>query len=270
MTVPSWIPRTSAVSLELDAEVAERVVEPRLDRPELDAEHLGRLLKGQPMEVVEDNHALVFFGQGCDPLADDLPQLRLLGPLRGKRPVVRHAVFRGLIDRARVEPAPRQARVAEVERDAVQPGQRRDVRMERMPALIGAGERVLEDLLGNLTIAGQAIGRPVDGGAIASEKLLEGVQIISLDAAQQLRIQCLTCPRRGASRSVGRRRLVSMQAIRPRGPSIDYKIRRRCGKGSVPVHAQSGQGISAPAIGRQRRFGWRAAVASSSRPTGAV
>ena len=33
---------------------------------------------------------------------------------------------------------------------------------------------------------------------------------------------------------------------------------------------QSGQGVSAPAIGRQRRFGWRAAVASSRRRTGAV
>ena len=33
---------------------------------------------------------------------------------------------------------------------------------------------------------------------------------------------------------------------------------------------QSGHGVWAPVIARQRRFGWRAAVASSSRRTGAV
>jgi hypothetical protein len=74
-----------------------------------------------------------------------------------------------------------------------------------VPVPVGTRERVLEDLLGGVAISGQAIGRPVDGVAVASEELLEGVEVVGLDTAQQLRITLLTGRRRRASRSVVRR-----------------------------------------------------------------
>ena len=95
----------AAVALEVDAQAAERVVEPRLHGAQLDSEHLGRLLERQPVEVVEDDDALVLLRQRGDALADDLAELRLLGPLGGQRPVVGDGVLGGLVDRARVEPA---------------------------------------------------------------------------------------------------------------------------------------------------------------------
>src|SRR4029079_12670258 len=83
-------------------------------------------------------------------------------------------------------------------------------------------ERVLEHFLGRLPIARQAIGRPIDRRAVAGEELLEGVQVVSLDTAQQLRIQSLIRPRRGASRSVVRRE-VSVQATWPKGRLLNTR-----------------------------------------------
>ena len=55
-----------------------------------------------------------------------------------------------------------------------------------VPALIGPGERVLEDLLGCLPVAGQAVRRPVDRRAIADEEGLERVDVVGLHPAQEL------------------------------------------------------------------------------------
>jgi hypothetical protein len=60
-------------------------VEPRFHGAQLDAQDLGGLLQRQPVEVVQDHDALVLLGQLSDPLADDLAELRLLGPLGGQR-----------------------------------------------------------------------------------------------------------------------------------------------------------------------------------------
>jgi hypothetical protein len=78
--------------------------------------------------------------------------------------------------------------------------------VERLAVAVGARERVLQDLFRSLPIARQAVGRAVDRVAVASEELLEGVEIVGLDTAQQLRIILLTGRRRSASRSVVRRR----------------------------------------------------------------
>src|SRR5215210_7635741 len=87
----------------------------------------------------------------------------------------------------------------------MQPRQRGHVRMEGVPSLVGSREGVLENLLRSLTITGQAVSRPVDGRAIASEELLEGVEVVCLDTAQQLHVTGTINCRRGASRSVVRR-----------------------------------------------------------------
>ena len=79
--------------------------------------------------------------------------------------------------------------------------------MERVAMPVGTRERVLQDLFRSLPIAGQAVRRPVDRVAVAGEELLEGVEIVGLDTAQQLRITLLAGRRRSASRSVVRRRI---------------------------------------------------------------
>ena len=61
----------------------------------------------------------------------------------------------------------------------------------------------------------------------------------------------------GATRPMGRHEAVSLPRVARRG--------RR-----APGGDQVGQGVSTPVMGRQWRSGWRAAVASSSRRTGAV
>ena len=58
--------------------------------------------------------------------------------------------------------------------------------MERVAVPVGTRKRVLEDLFRGLPITGQAICRPVDRVAVASEELFEGVQIVGLDTAQQV------------------------------------------------------------------------------------
>ena len=60
-----------AIALELVAQPAQRVVESRLHGAELDAEHLGRLLERQAVEVIEDDDAAVLLRQGRDAVADD-------------------------------------------------------------------------------------------------------------------------------------------------------------------------------------------------------
>jgi hypothetical protein len=76
--------------------------------------------------------------------------------------------------------------------------------VERVAVAIGTRKRVLQDLFRSLTIAGQAIGRPLDRVAVSGEELLEGIQIVGLDTAQQLRITIFAGRRRSASRSVVR------------------------------------------------------------------
>ena len=113
-----------------------------------------------------------------DPFADDVPELVLLGAFGRRRSGVGQELRRGLVDRFGWGPMSREARVAEVQRNAVQPGQRRDVQAQDRAPLVRAGEGVLEDLLGRLRVAGQAVGRPIDRRAVAVEELLEGVQFV--------------------------------------------------------------------------------------------
>src|SRR6266550_2182865 len=195
-------PAEASIALELDPQAAEGVMEWRLDGAELDTENLGGLLERQALEVVEDDDAAVLFRQGGYPLPDDLAQLCLLCPLGGQRTVVGKAVFGRIVDRTGLEPPPRQPRIAEVERDAVEPGQRRDVLVERVAVPMRPRERVLEDLFRGQPVTRQAVCGPIDRVAVASKKLFEGVQIVGLDTAQQLRVHLLIGRRRGASRSV--------------------------------------------------------------------
>ena len=127
--------------------------------------------------------------QGGHPFADDLPELTLLGSLGwfGRRVTNdRHDV---VADGLGGDAASPEARIAQVHGDAVKPRQRRDVRPKGRPALIGPGERVLEDLLGGLPVAGQPIRGAVDRRPIADEERLEGIEIIGLHPPQNLRVE---------------------------------------------------------------------------------
>lgn len=53
-----------------------------------------------------------------------------------------------------------------------------------------AEERILENLLGSLTIAGQATSRPEDERTISLEERFEGVEIISLESENELTVGC--------------------------------------------------------------------------------
>ena len=164
-------------------------MEPRLHRSKADVEQDGRLLERQAVQVVEDDDAAVLLRQAGHAVADDLAQLRLLGALGGLDRPVRQQVGGGILDRLRLRPATGEPGVAEVQRHAVQPRQRRDVDVQGRPALVGPGERVLEDLLGRVRVAGQAVGRAVDRGAVANEELLERVELVGLHPAQELRVR---------------------------------------------------------------------------------
>src|SRR6185369_5013231 len=96
------------IALEMRTEVAEGVVEPGLDRAELDPEDLGRLLEREALEVVEDDDAAMLLGQRRDPFADDEAELFLLGTVGRQRAVVGAAGLGGLIDRIGRQPPPGQ------------------------------------------------------------------------------------------------------------------------------------------------------------------
>lgn len=53
-----------------------------------------------------------------------------------------------------------------------------------------AEEGVLQDLLGHLTISGQAVGRSEDERTITLEERFEGVEIISLKPENELTVGC--------------------------------------------------------------------------------
>jgi hypothetical protein len=80
----------------------------------------------------------------------------------------------------------------------VEPRQRRHVDEERGASLPGPRERVLEDLLRGLGVAGQPVRRPKDRAAVAGEEDLERVEVVGLDPLEQI-----TVARGGGERRIG-------------------------------------------------------------------
>ncbi len=146
----------------------------------------------------------------------------------GSSPVVGHGLGRRLVDRAGHEAPPREPGVAEVQRNPVQPVQGRDVQAQGVAVLIGTCERVLQDFLRSLPITGQPVGRPIDGVAVPGEELLEGVEIVGLNAPHQRSVVLPDGLRLCASRSVVRGS-ISVRADRgPRGLSCLHDTGAAC------------------------------------------
>ena len=165
---------------------SQRVVEARLDRPEPDPEGRGGLLQGEAVEVVEDDHAAMLRRQRGQAVADPAAEFLALGVFGRLDPVVAQALAGGVVHRARRQAPATVRRVAQVERDPVEPRQRRAIAEQVRPMLVGADEGVLEDFLGELAVAGEAEGRPEHVGPIPLVERLEHVEIVRLHPADQV------------------------------------------------------------------------------------
>ena len=215
--MPSWIPSTS-----------------------------GGLPERQPLEVVEDDDAAVLLGSAAMPVTDDRAELGLLGLLGGQRPVVGDGWFGGLVDRARVEPAPGQPRVARgsaTRGAATAAARRRCGGVWR--SLVRARERVLEDLLRSLPIARQAVRRPVDRGRGSARRTPRRRRDRRPGHGAAAPHPCFwNVRRRGASRSVVRRRDLRAQVVEPPGPLLLNTIQGVARKGSIPRLRSSRPGVA--------------------------
>ena len=77
---------------------------------------------------------------------------------------------------------------------------------------VGTGKRVLQDLLGGVSVPGQVVGGPKDEGPVSDEEGLECIEVVRLHAANELRVGAAVRPGRllrvivvrdGCSRSCG-------------------------------------------------------------------
>ena len=111
-------------------------------------------------------------------------------------------LLRVLPDRLDRELAPPKARIAQVECDTMQPGHGGNVRPKGVPMAIRTQEGVLEDLLRDLTVPREAVGRPVDQGPMSLEERLECAEVVFLHAQNQLMIDA-DCNGRHLGHQVG-------------------------------------------------------------------
>ena len=139
----------------------------------------------------------------------------------------------------------------------MQPGQRRGVGVEAPAPLVGLGEGVLQDLLGGVPVAEDRVRGGEDRAPVAREERLERVEVVGANPAEE--------------RLLGRIERAGRRVGRDHG-----LLRERAGTGDsrngtpTRIYAPSRRKVHPTGSARHRRFGWRAAVASSSRRTGAV
>jgi len=150
------------------------------------AQDLGCLLKGEPVEVVEGDHVAVLRRQRRDAGPDRLAQFLVLRPLVRAAGLVTERVGDDVVHHAGRQAAPTKARVAQVQRNAVEPGQRGSIHPQLRPMPVGPHERVLQDLFSQASVAGQRIGRPEHVGMESFVQGLEARKVSCLDRLGQI------------------------------------------------------------------------------------
>ncbi len=118
--------------------------------------------------------------QGGEAVPHPAAQLLLLGVLGRQDAVVAQALTRRVVHRAGRQAPAAVRRIAQVERHTIEPGQRRAVTEQVGAMPIGPHEGVLEDLFGELAVAGQPEGRPEHERPIPLVERLEHLEVVRL------------------------------------------------------------------------------------------